>query len=138
MTHTEAQPGLHAHSWRPEDDLMKQFTVWRRTLSGWLAVESRDTLSEALSAVQKRRSHPEEYPGTPTHPSQPQTYRITQELGDGSKYLFCWIGEVDTENGQREIVYDLNKFTGSFPTFLRLELVAADPASVRNYPKPTE
>lgn len=42
MTHTVEQPGLHAHSWNPEDDLMKQYVV-QRSLGegkGWLAVSS--------------------------------------------------------------------------------------------------
>lgn len=38
--HTTAQPGLHAHSWAPEHDLMKRFVVERRTPSGWLAMAS--------------------------------------------------------------------------------------------------
>lgn len=41
MTHTTEQPGLHAHSWNPDDDLMKRFLVYEKTPMGyWLAIKS--------------------------------------------------------------------------------------------------
>lgn len=42
MTHTIAQPGLHAHSWDPENDLMKQFVVQKRIEGdkGWNSLAS--------------------------------------------------------------------------------------------------
>lgn len=50
MAHTIAQPGLHAHSWDPDTDLMKQFVV-QRSLGegkGWLSLASFHALFEAV------------------------------------------------------------------------------------------
>lgn len=41
MTHSKIQPGLHEHSWKPEDDLMKRYIVWKELPGGGkLAVRS--------------------------------------------------------------------------------------------------
>lgn len=57
MTHTTAQPGLHDYSWRPADDLLKEWLV-ERSLGenrGWLAVASFDEYDEAEAYyIQKR------------------------------------------------------------------------------------
>ena len=48
MTHTIEQPGLHAHSWSPEFDLMKRWVLYKKTPSGWLAVRSFDSKAALL------------------------------------------------------------------------------------------
>jgi hypothetical protein len=50
MAHTVAQPGLHAHSWDAETDLMKKYVLEVKTESGWLAVESHASRADALDA----------------------------------------------------------------------------------------
>jgi hypothetical protein len=40
--HTQSQPGLHAHSWDSDHDLMKRYVLERQTPSGWLALKSSD------------------------------------------------------------------------------------------------
>lgn len=60
MTHTESQPGLHAHSWNPEFDLIKRFRVDQRVSAkptrfskkpkpmGWLCRRSFESLDVAV------------------------------------------------------------------------------------------
>lgn len=38
--HKASQPGLRGHSHDPEQDLMKQFVVWKKVKYGWLGVKS--------------------------------------------------------------------------------------------------
>lgn len=56
MTHTIEQPGLHAHSWNPETDLLKQFVV-QKSLGenkGWLALSSFHDYEDAIDDMEDR------------------------------------------------------------------------------------
>ena len=56
LTHTKEQPGLHAHSWRPEDDLMKRYEVRVSTNPkfGFMAVSSFNHSENAVRDGYKR------------------------------------------------------------------------------------
>lgn len=45
--HKASQPGLRGHSHDPEQDLMKQFVVWRKVPNGWLGLYSFPTKEKA-------------------------------------------------------------------------------------------
>ena len=63
MTHTIEQPGLHAHSWDPEHDLLKQFMVQKRIEQdkGWLGVVSFSDYGDAFDYI---HAHSEKYPNS--------------------------------------------------------------------------
>lgn len=55
MTHTIQQPGLHDYSWRPADDLMKQFVVEKSLPGGgWLALASHYEYGDAYDDIHNR------------------------------------------------------------------------------------
>ena len=53
MAHTIEQPGLHAHSWNSETDLMKRWVVYTKTpgMLGRLALRSFDHFDEAWKSL---------------------------------------------------------------------------------------
>ncbi len=58
MTHTTQQPGLHAHSWNPDTDLMDRYRLDRSLGEnrGWLAIASFQTFDEVSADVIARRN----------------------------------------------------------------------------------
>lgn len=59
LPHTETQPGLRGHSHNEETDLLKRYTVEKKTPSGWLALASYNEAWEAeLTAAFKTELQP--------------------------------------------------------------------------------
>lgn len=70
MTHTKEQPGLHAHSWDPEHDLLKKYMV-QKSLGegrGWLGVASFSDYGDAYDYIHAAEANEygyvERYTGT--------------------------------------------------------------------------
>ncbi len=51
LPHLADQPGLRAHSYDEESDLLKRFVVYAATPSGWLGLESYHDQADASTAA---------------------------------------------------------------------------------------